>query len=118
MNMTNAKMYESVNILSQLEEKGMLGYAVARNRQKLLDELKDYINQRDALIKEHGVDIGDGTYKVLPENVAKFFEALMPYNVLTVDVPVMQVSLEVFCSGNLTSQQMFILDWMVKEEAE
>lgn len=115
MIMNNAQMLESVTVLSQCEEKGMLGYAIARNRQKLSVEVMDYSRKRDELLKEHGTDIGNGQFQLMPESAARFFEALQPYSDLTVDVPVMQVDLEVFCGGNLTSSQMYTLNWMVKE---
>lgn len=113
---TNEKMLESVVTLTNCEEKGMLGYAIARNRQKLAAEVQDYSRKRDELLHEHGVDIGDGKYQLPPENAARFFEALRPYAELTVDVPVMMVAPEVFYGGNLTSSTMFNLSWMVKEE--
>lgn len=115
MILNNAQMLESVLVLSQLEEKGMLGYAIARNRQKLTAEVQDYSNKRDELLKEYGTDVGDGKFQLLPENAVRFFEALRPYSELTADVPVMQIEPEVFFGGNLTSSQMFTLEWMVKE---
>ena len=114
MILNNAQMYESVVVLSQAEEKGMLGYAIARNRQKLIPEIQEYSKKRDELLKEYGTDIGEGKFQLLPENAAKFYEALRPYSELTVDVPVMQVAPEVFYGGNLTSSQMFALGWMVE----
>lgn len=115
MILNNAQMLESVVVLSQVEEKGMLGYAIARNRQKLIPEIQEYSKKRDELLKEYGTDIGNGQFQLQPENAARFYEALQPYSDLTADVPVMQISPEVFCSGNLTSSQMFTLDWMVKD---
>lgn len=115
MILNNKQMLESLTVLSQCEEKGMLGYAIARNRQKLTVEVLDYSRKRDELLREHGKDIGNGQFQLMPENAARFFEALQPYSDLTVDVPVMQVDPEVFYGGNLTSSQMFTLDWMVKE---
>lgn len=115
MILNNKQILESVTVLSQLDEKGMLGYAIMRNRQKLSAEVLDYSRKRDELLKEHGTDIGNGQFQLQPEDAARFFDALRPYSELTVDVPIMQVSPEVFCSGNLTSSQMYILDWMVKD---
>ena len=116
MILTNEKMFESVSVLSQVEEKGMLGYAIARNRQKLIPEVQEYAKKRDELLAEFGKDIGNGKFQLLPENAARFYEALQPYSVLTADVAVMQIAPEVLYSGNLTSSQMFVLDWMVKED--
>ena len=115
MILNNAQMLESVLVLSQLEEKGMLGYAIARNRQKLTAEVQEYSKKRDELLKEYGTDVGDGKFQLMPENASRFFEALRPYSELTADVPVMQIEPEVFYSGNLTSSQMFTLEWMVKD---
>lgn len=115
MILTNEKMFESVAVLSQAEEKGMLGYAIARNQKKLIDEVQEYAKKRDELIAEFGKDIGNGKFQLLPENAARFYEALRPYSELTADVAVMQVEPEIFYGGNLTSNQMFVLDWMVKD---
>ena len=116
MILTNEKMFESVAVLSRAEETGMLGDAIARNRKKLTDEVLDYAKKRDELIAEFGEYIGNGQFRLLPENAARFYEALRPYSELTADVAVMQVAPEVFYSGNLTSAQMFTLSWMVNEE--
>lgn len=116
MIMNNEQMLNSLVVLSQAEEKGMLGYAIARNKQKILAEVHEYSKKRDELLAEFGTDIGEGKFQLMPENASKFYEALKPYSELTVDVPVMQVTEEVFCSGNLTSSMMCTLFWMVKED--
>ena len=115
MILNNAQIFESVMVLSKAEEKGMLGYAIARNRQKLIPEIQEYSKKRDELLKQYGTDIGNGQFQLMPENAAKFYEELRPYSELTVDVPVMQVTLDVFCSGDLTSSAMETLNWMVEE---
>lgn len=114
MILKNEQIFESVIVLSQAEEKGMLGYAIMRNRQKLTDEVQTYNAKRDELLREYGVDKGNGRYELTPEKAAAFAEALRPYSELTVDVPVMQVPEDIFFGGNLTSKQMYVLDWMVK----
>lgn len=115
MILNNAQMFESVIVLSQAEEKGMLGYAIARNRQKLIPEIQEYAKKREELLRKYGTDIGDGKFQLFAENAAQYYEELRPYSELTVDVSVMQVTLEVFCSGNLTSSAMETLNWMVEE---
>lgn len=116
MILNNKQMFDSLMILSQAEEKGMLGYAIARNRQKLVSEVQEYTKKRDELLKEYGTDVGNGQFQLQPDQAERFFEALKPYDELEVDVQVMQVTPEVFCSGNLTSPMMYTLDWMVKED--
>lgn len=115
MILNNAQMFESAVVLSQCEEKGMLGYAIARNRQKLIPEIQEYSKKRDELLAKYGENIGGNQFQLISENAAKFYEELRPYSELTTDVQVMQISPEVFCSGNLTSSQMYTLDWMVAE---
>ena len=114
MKMTNEQMLNSLTVLSRLEEKGMLGFAIARNRKKLTEEVKEYAEKRDELLKEFGEDVGNGQFQLANDKVADFIEALKPYADLEVDVAVMTVSQDVFCSGDLTTSQMLALDWMVE----
>ena len=118
MRMTNAQMFESLQVLGQAEEKGVLGFAIAQNRRKLAEELKEYATKRDELLREYGTDKGDGSFSLTPEAAQAFGTALRPYAEMTAEVSVRQVTEEVFCSGNLTSSQMLTLEWMVKEVAE
>ena len=115
MKMTNAQMFDSLVVLNQAEEKGVLGFAIAQNRRKLGEELREYSQKRDELLKEYGTDEGDGRFTITADKVPAFSAALRPYAEMTADVAVRQVSEEDFCSGNLTSSQMAVLEWMVKE---
>ena len=117
MKLTNAQMFDSFQVLNQVEETGVLGFAIAQNRRKLADELKEYAQKRDELLREHGTDQGDGKFTLTTEAVAAFSAALRPFAEMTADVAVRQVDEDVFCSGSMTSSQMMALDWMVKEEA-
>lgn len=115
MMLTNETMFDSLTVLSQAEEKGMLGYAIAVNRRKIASEVKEWADLRDHLIRKYGTDQGNGQFSMSHEAAAQFLEELKPYSDITAEVSVMQVTPEVFCGGNLTSQQMFTLGWMVKE---
>lgn len=114
MKMTNEQMFNSLVILSKLEETGMLGFAIARNRKKLTEECKEYAEKRDELLRKFGTDAGNGQFSLTNDKAADFHEELRPYAELEFDVAVMTVSPDVFCSGSLTSSQMFALDWMVE----
>lgn len=116
MILTNSKMFDSLLVLNQMEEKGVLGFAIAQNRRKLSEEVKEYAAKRDELLKEYGTDEGDGRFTILAEKVPAFSAALRPFAEMTADVAVRQVSEADFCGGNLTSSQMLALDWMVKED--
>ena len=115
MKLTNAQMFESLQILSQAEETGVLGFAIAQNRRKLAEELKEYAAKRDELLRAHGTDQGDGKYTLTPDAVVAFSSELRPFAEMAAEVSVRQVSEEVFCGGKLTSSQMMVLGWMVKE---
>ena len=115
MLLTNAQMYDSLIVLAQAEETGVLGFAIAQNRHKLADEVKEYAAKRDELLKEHGTETEPGVYSIKTEAIPAFSAALKPYADMTTDVAVRQVPEEIFCSGSLTSAQMFTLAWMVKE---
>lgn len=118
MKMTNAQMFESIPVLQQASgETGLLGYAVAVNLRKITGEaaLLEYSRKRDELLAAHGADAGGGKFNLTQEGAAAFYEALQPFADLQTDVQVMQVSAETFYSGSLTSGQMYVLSWMVKE---
>lgn len=117
MTFTNAQIVESIHALSQAKnETGFLGYAIAVNLRRLNAEAGEYSKKRDELLVEHGTDAGGGKYNFTPETAEAFEQALRPYAELEVEVPVMQVPPEIFYGGGLTSAQMYILGWMVKEE--
>ena len=114
MLMSNDKIFSSVQVLSGLEEKGKLGYAIARNLRKLNDAGKEYFEKRDELIRKYGKPNGNGgSYTFTEKNAKAFNKELEEYAVIEHEVDVMTVSEEVFCSGTLTSQMMYDLDWMV-----
>ena len=114
MKMSNDKIFASVQILSTLEEKGKLGYAIARNLRKLQDAGKEYFEKRDELIQKYGKPNGDtGNFTFTKKNADAFNTELAEYAVIEHEVDIMTVNEDVFCSGSLTSQDMFNLDWMV-----
>ena len=116
MKMSNAKMFDSIPVLAQAkDEKGLLGYAIAVNLRRLSAEVDEFSRKRDELLALHGTDAGDGKYNLTASAAAAFYEELRPFAELETEVQVMQVAPEIFYGGELTSAQMFALDWMVKE---
>ena len=113
--MTNQEMFEGIQALSQVNETGLLGYACARNLRKLLDESREFMAERDRLLAQYGKAKGNGQYELSPDQQIKFASALKPFGDIEHDVSIMRVSEDIFCSGNLTSRQMFALTWMVDE---
>lgn len=119
MTMTNEQMYDRMLVLSELRETGRLGYAIARNRRKIESEVTEYSKIRsDALAKYGELIEGTNRYHLAGEGLNKYNEELSQYKDITCEVDVMQVSLDEFCSGNLNSDQMYALDWMVKSEED
>jgi hypothetical protein len=117
MKMTNAQMFDAAQTLAAAkDEKGLLGYAIAVNLRRLNTEVREYAAKRDELLAAHGSDAGNGRYNLTQEGAAAFYAELQPFAELETDVQIMQVAPEVFYGGNLTSGQMYALDWMAKEE--
>lgn len=121
MILTNAQMFDSIEVLAQAkDETGLLGYAVAVNLRKLsqVAEVAEFARKRDELLAAHGAQVpGAPTrYNLQGAAAAAFYEALEPFAKIETDVAVLQVPPDVFYSGNLTSGQMYALAWMVKEE--
>lgn len=118
MKFTNSVMFESIQTLSAVKETGKLGYACARNLRRLLDACREYMEVRDRLLKQYGIDQGGGQYTFEPEGARGFAAELQEYAAIEHEVDVMQVTEDVFCSGGLTTKEMFALAWMVKEDAD
>ena len=117
--MTNAQMWESIQTLTGINnETGKLGYACARNLRKLMDACKEYMEIRDRLMMEYGTSEGNGKFTFTPEKAQLFTEAIKEYALIEHDVDVYQVSEDVFCSGKLTSKEMYALGWMVADTAQ
>lgn len=113
--MTNLEGFNSLTVLRELHEERKLGFAIARNIRKLESEIADYIEKRDELIRKYGEENGPGQYVVKAEGIKDFLKELDEYGAMEFEFQPQLVDQETFCSGSLTSDQMYILDWMVKE---
>lgn len=118
MKFTNLAAFESALVLSQCEEKGTLGYVIARNRRKIADELKDYLKYRDDQLTSYGHDEGDGKVSFTKEGNARFREAMAEVDAIEIEIPILAVTEDIFTSGTLDSKQMYALDWMVKRDGD
>lgn len=116
MKLTNATMWESIQVLTKIQETGKLGYACARNLRKLMNECREYMEVRDKLLQKYGTSDGTGRYTFEKDQAAVFSKELTEFAAISHDVDVMQVDEETFYSGNLTSKDMFILSWMVVDK--
>lgn len=115
LTMTNAQAMERVTVLAQTNEKGKLGYVIARNRRKIEEEIKEYSALRDEAVKKYCTATDEpGRYSVTPEAAAKIDGELSQYSGIEFEADIMTVSPKELYGGGLTSRQMYSLDWMVK----
>lgn len=115
MKFTNEQMFQNIIVMHGLHETGRLGYAIARNLRKMTDAAKEYLDIRENLLSKYGTDQGDGSYFVPPENTEAFKNDIQDYATIEHDVDVFHVTENEFISGNMDSDQMYVLDWMVGE---
>lgn len=115
MRMTNAEGAQCLSIMMNIQEKGKLGFAIAKNMRKLNDELREYFAKRDELIQEYGEKQDGDQYRIPPEAAQKFIDELREYDEIPFDFEPQTIDEEAFASGSLTSDQMYALMWMVNE---
>ena len=88
---------------------------IAKNIRILRGEISEYISLRDKLIQEVGTRKDDAYVIDNPESIQKFMDLIKEYDTISFEFTPQQIDEETFCSGGLTSDQMYALDWMVKE---
>ena len=105
------------------DDRGLLGFACARNARKLTDACLEFIKIRDAALKELGEEVAgaDGRvvgYRIGPDSEGwdRFKERVEPFESLECDVEIMTVPVaEVI--GKVSGTESLTIDWMI-EEAE
>ena len=115
MKITNDQAYASYEILLSLKESGKLGFAIAKNTRKLESELKEFIEKRKELFLKYGSKNDDGSLAIETNRIKDFLNDFDAYASMEFEFQPQLVDQETFCSGSLTSDQMYVLDWMVKE---
>lgn len=114
MKMTNSEAYASLGILQKLKERGILGFAIAKNMRKLADELQEYDSKRNECIRKYGTQLEGDRYQFSTGAAEKYYAEMEPYDRIAFEFEPTTISEEVFCSGSLTSDQMYALMWMVE----
>ena len=115
MRMTNAEGANCLSIMMNIQEKGKLGFTIAKNMRKLNEEMKEYFAKRDDLIRKYGQHQDGDQYRIPPESVQAFIDELKEYDDIAFDFDPQTISENDFCNGSLTSDQMYALYWMVSE---
>ena len=117
MKFQNERAYEIYQVLVALRETGRLGYAIAKNRKRFYDAIAEYESFRTETVIKYGELNEDGqSCKVKPENDDAFQAEMKPVATEEQEIDVYRIPEDVFVSGNLDSQQMFMLDWMIDED--
>lgn len=120
----NAEMEQMVGALQKhLDRRDIVGYAAARNTRILQDELKEYIERRDELVRKYGEEDKDkdgnptGSVSLAFESpeFSKFAEELEQFAVIEHSPRLMQLKYE-DAIGILSGAEILELDWMFKEE--
>ena len=119
MKLTNIEMENRLNSLEPLLDKEkLIGYAVARNRRKLIDALEEYSKTKDELIRKYGTE-EDGriSLDVSNPNFVLFEQELLPYAMLEheVDLMIRPVSEAVEC---MTGREIENTWWMFEDDLE
>lgn len=113
MDLTNKKAFELYSYMTTLHETGKLGFYIAKNMRLIRNEIIEYIDIREAMVRKHGVPEAGG-YRIPPEKIASFIESMKPYDDIECSFIPVKVDGDLFISGTLDSNDMFNLDWMVK----
>lgn len=116
MKITQALLLQ--NILStMLNQKGIVGYKIARNLRMINEELIEYNKQREELFKKYGTQEGD-TLKIDKdsENYLLFLKEIKPFDDLEVEFNFLKITQDELMNSELTAEQMLILsDYIVEE---
>lgn len=111
---TNGVAFQMLTALdAAANETGMLGFAIAKNRRKIKNELEEYIERRNEIIQAHTSLNESGSPCITEEDAATANAELAPYIAMECIIDVSQIPEDVFYSGGLTAQQMYDLDFMV-----
>lgn len=103
------------------DDRGLLGFACARNMRKLFDACLEYIKIRDAALSELGEVVTDADdrvvgYRIGPdsEGWGRFRARMEPFDGLECDVEIMTVpAAEVI--GKVSGRESLTIDWMIEE---
>ena len=121
MKMTNIEAEMHLQLLSKMVNQELprkTSVAIARNLRKLNDELKEYREQKDNLIRKYGKENEDGQIGIDMnadrEAFAKFVEELTPINQLEFEIDIMKISYDDL-PETITPETIFGLEFMIEE---
>lgn len=122
MKLTNATMNTYLNSLNKVSDKvnGKLAYYIARNSRKIHNELIEFENVKNNYIRENGTlnENGDFFISINSNEYEKFLNFINEYAFIEHDVDIATISEEEFFNSNLNANEIFELDFMIKENIE
>lgn len=120
MKLTNKEIFENLSSLLKISDKvtGKVGYAVSYNIRKLSDEVPEYENMRDDLIKKYGTEDEEGKVgiRIGSEEYQKFSEEIEQYDKMEFDINIIMVKPEDLESSDLTAKEMLGMSFMIDED--
>lgn len=117
MKISQAKML-SVALNTMMEEKGVLGFKLMRNKRMIDEEIQEYFGIEEQLFHKYGEE-KNGEYVIGKdtENYKKFMEEIEPINNQEVDFDFKKITEEELANSNLTANQMAVIwEWMVEHD--
>ena len=114
MKQSQAKLL-SLSLNSMMEEKGIVGLKLMRNKRMIDDELKEYYEFEAELFKKYGEEKeGQLVISKDSENYKKFLEEIAPLNDAEVNFEFRKLTEEELAQSNLTANQMAVIwEYMV-----
>ena len=98
------------NLSTMLQEKGTVGYKIARNLRMINDELKEYYELKQELFKKYGTEDGD---RIIinkdSQNYPLFINEITPLMNQEVNFDFRKISEEEMEASTLTAEQMYLL---------
>lgn len=108
----------SMALNTMMEEKGVVGLKLMRNKRMIDDELKEYYQLEADLFRKYGEE-KDGQLVINKEseNYKKFLEEIEPLNNEEVTFNFRLITEEELEHSNLTANQMAVIwEWMVEHD--
>lgn len=106
----------SIALNSLMEEKGVVGLKIARNKRMIDDELREYYEFKQELFKKYGEE-RDGQLMISKDskNIDQFLAELKPLDEQEVDFDFRKITEDELAGSNLTARQMALIwDYMVE----
>ena len=114
MKQSQAKLL-SLSLNTMMEEKGVVGLKLMRNKRMIDDELKEYYEFEAELFRKYGEE-KDGQLVISKdsENYQEFLKEIEPLNNAEVNFDFRKIMEEELANSNLTANQMAVIwEYMV-----